>query len=88
MGERPTRCFPCRLKEFVKEQLVNIPAPRGPASGTAPTPAKAPFIPPDDPGAILAGLLLYTGRSPIFNDLLDTGVSIYGRSAHPLGLSG
>lgn len=40
----------CRLKEFIKEQLVSIPtAPR--------PPAPAPAAPSNDPGAMLAGLL-------------------------------
>lgn len=48
-----------RLKEFIKEQLINIPTPRAPApmapqaqpTMTPPAPAAS------DPGAILAGLL-------------------------------
>lgn len=58
LGNPLIQCSPCRLKEFIKEQLVYIPAPSiGPTEAPAPAPPKAPVIPPDDPAAILAGLL-------------------------------
>ncbi|KAK4789070.1 hypothetical protein SAY86_020389 [Trapa natans] len=52
----PTLTF--ELKEFIKEQLVYIPeASHGPTQVPAPAVPQAPVIPPDDPAAILAGLL-------------------------------
>ncbi|KAK8683384.1 hypothetical protein V6N13_039445 [Hibiscus sabdariffa] len=53
----PTLTF--ELKEFIKEQLISIPtAPRSPAPSAAPPTAQpSPQIPPNDPAAILAGLL-------------------------------
>ncbi|GMI97225.1 hypothetical protein like AT5G22780 [Hibiscus trionum] len=53
----PTLTF--ELKEFIKEQLISIPtAPRAPAPAAAPPAAQpTPQIPPNDPAAILAGLL-------------------------------
>ncbi|KAK4758213.1 hypothetical protein SAY87_019514 [Trapa incisa] len=52
----PTLTF--ELKEFIKEQLVYIPEPsHGPTQAPAPAAPQAPVLPPDDPAAILAGLL-------------------------------
>ncbi|OMO58285.1 hypothetical protein CCACVL1_25502 [Corchorus capsularis] len=56
----PTLTF--ELKEFIKEQLISIPmAPRAPAppvaAPTTPAAAPTPQIPPNDPAALLAGLL-------------------------------
>ncbi|KNA10505.1 hypothetical protein SOVF_143840 [Spinacia oleracea] len=53
----PTLTF--ELKEFVKEQLVAIPAPSGGAAAAAAAPAQptSPVAALTDPGAILAGLL-------------------------------
>lgn len=51
----------CRLKEFIKEQLVSLPtAPGAPAPPTPLQPQPQPTSPPpavSDPGALLAGLL-------------------------------
>jgi len=50
----------CRLKEFIKEQLVSIPtASRPPAPAPPAPPAAQPTNPAalTDPGALLAGLL-------------------------------
>lgn len=49
----------CRLKEFVKEQLVSIPtAARAAAPPVPPQPQPtSPPPPTSDPGALLAGLL-------------------------------
>ncbi|KAK4792690.1 hypothetical protein SAY86_023125 [Trapa natans] len=52
----PTLTF--ELKEFIKEQLVYIPEPsHGPTQAPAPAAPQAPVLLPDDPAAILAGLL-------------------------------
>lgn len=75
----------CRLKEFVKEQLIFIPTaprPASPLPQAAPAPAQLPAPEAQqvstptttDPGALLAGLLWWITRAYIFQIILITNV--------------
>lgn len=64
--------FSGRLKEFIKEQLVDIPV-MSDSSLVAPSQApRNPVLPSDDPGAILAGLLWWQASYSQFKSVEHT----------------